>query len=191
VTVRTVNLLFALLAVTTLTGVLAWTSIAIAARLGIAGSLRDDVWDHTADVALPLAAIVAVVAMLGSLYESEVAGFIPCALCWYQRIAMYSMAIILPIAAWRGDTRIRVYAMPLALIGALISTYHYQLEWFPKQASPACTAAAPCTVVWVRELGFVSIPFMALCGFLAIAWLTWIAGQRATADALRPNAHTP
>lgn len=184
---KTVNLLFALLALTALTGVLVWTTLAVAARFGAGTAVRDRVWDRTAEVALPLAAIVAVVAMLGSLYESEIASFVPCRLCWYQRIAMYPMAVILPIAAVRGDVRVRAYAIPLALIGALISIYHYQLEWFPQQTSPACTADAPCTVVWVRELGFVSIPFMALCGFLAIAWLTWIAGQRAHQDALGPN----
>ena len=115
----------------------------------------------------------------------------PCRLCWYQRIPMYPMAVSLSIAAARGDRRIRAYAVPLALVGALISAYHYQLEWFPEQASPACTADAPCTIVWVRELGFVSIPFMALCGFLAIAWLTWIAGQRLEPDTLRPNTLAP
>jgi disulfide bond formation protein DsbB len=162
--------------------------VAVAAHLG-AGGLRDRLWDRTSEVALPLAAVVAVVATLGSLYESEVAGFVPCALCWYQRIAMYPMALILPIAALRGDRRVRVYALPIAVFGALISTYHYQLEWFPEQGSPACTLEAPCTVVWVRELGFVSIPFMALCGFLAIVWLTWIAGQRRAPDTLQPNEH--
>jgi disulfide bond formation protein DsbB len=188
--VRTVNLLFALLALSALAGVATWTAAALVALTG-RGALRDRLWDRTAEVALPLAAIVATTATLGSLYESEIAGFTPCALCWYQRIAMYPLAVILSIAAVRGDRRIRVYAMPLTLIGAAISIYHYQLEWFPHQTSPACTAEAPCTVVWVRELGFVSIPFMALCGFLAITWLTWVAGQRATPDPLPPSALTP
>ncbi len=188
--VRTVNVLFAILALIALAGVLAWTAVAVASRLGMPG-IRDRLWNRTAEVALPLAALVAVVATLGSLYESEVAGFTPCALCWYQRIAMYPLAVILPIAAVRQDRRVRSYALPLTVVGALISAYHYHLEWFPGQASPACTLDAPCTVVWVRELGFVSIPLMALSGFLAVAWLTWIAGQRPAQDALRANDTSP
>ena len=186
--VRTVNLILALLAMLALAGVLMLTLAAVAARISRSGGAwRDRVWDRTAEVALPLAGVIAIVAMAGSLYESEVAHFVPCRLCWYQRIVMYPLAVILPIAAVRRDRRVRTYVLPLALIGAALAAYHYQLEWFPQQGSPACTVDAPCTTVWVRELGFVSIPFMALCGFAAIAWLTWIAGQRAGWEPLHGN----
>ena len=72
--------------------------------------------------------------MAGSLYFSEVAHFVPCRLCWYQRIAMYPLVLLLGIATLRRDVGIRLYAIPLAAIGAAVSIYHVQLERFPDQA---------------------------------------------------------
>ena len=114
------------------------------------------------------AAAVAIVATLGSLWYSEVAGFVPCTLCWYQRILMYPLAVVLPIAAARGDRAIRIYVTPLAAIGALIAAYHYVLQWQPALETGACAVDNPCSARWVLQFGFVSIPFMALCGFLAV-----------------------
>lgn len=177
--VQTMSLLFALLTVVANLVVVAFVVIALAARRGgAAARRRDHLWDRLAEIALPLAAIVGLVCTLGSLYFSEIAHYIPCRLCWYQRIAMYPMPLLLAIAARHRDRGFRRYAIPLALVGAAISVYHYQLEWFPTQSSPACTADAPCTVRWVFELGYISLPFMALSGFLLIATLAWIAGQR-------------
>lgn len=128
--------------------------------------------DHLVDMIRPirlwLAWLIAAVAMAGSLYFSENANFPPCKLCWFQRIAMYPLALILLIAAFRRDSGIRIYAVPLAAIGALISTYHYVIEWHPSLSSGSCDLQAPCTVPWFRQFGFVSLPLMALCGFAAI-----------------------
>jgi len=110
---------------------------------------------------------VAATAMAGSLYYSEVAGFLPCEFCWYQRIAMYPLAFILLIAAITDDHRIGRYVILIALIGLALSTYHYQLQFFPEQAS-SCTFGIPCHYQWVNQFGFVSIPFMASSAFLAI-----------------------
>jgi disulfide bond formation protein DsbB len=123
--------------------------------------------------ALPLAALVAVTSMLGSLYFSEIADLVPCTLCWYQRIAMYSTAIILVVAVIRrGDWAVRPYALALAVIGAVVSIYHYLVEWFPEiESEGVCSLTVPCNFVWFRRLGFVTIPFMALCGFLAVSAL--------------------
>ena len=119
-------------------------------------------------VRLWLAWLVAAVAMAGSLYFSESAKFVPCKLCWFQRIAMYPLALVLLIAALRRDERIRQYAVPLAAVGAVISAYHYLIEWRPSLEAGSCDVAAPCTVPWFRQFGFVSLPLMALCGFAAI-----------------------
>jgi hypothetical protein len=121
--------------------------------------------------------VVAVVAALGSLYYSEVAHFEPCRLCWYQRIAMYPLALILGIAAFRRDVHIRRYAIPLAAVGGLISIYHYQLQRFPDQGSLSCSAEAPCTLTWVWEFGYISIPLMALSAFALITTLLLIARE--------------
>ena len=85
--------------------------------------------------ALTLAAGVAVVATLGSLYYSEVADFPPCRLCWFQRIGMYPLAVILPVAAWRRDRQVRWYALPLAVGGGAVSIYHVLVERFPSLES--------------------------------------------------------
>jgi disulfide bond formation protein DsbB len=174
------NLVFALLTVLAEISVIGFAILALGARRSDRlAARRDAVWDRVGDVALPVAAIVAWVAMLGSLYYSEVAGFIPCELCWYQRIAMYPLAVVLLVAAIVNDRAVRAYVLPLTAIGAVISTYHYQLERFPEQTSvTSCAAEAPCTVVWVWEFGYISIPLMALSGFALIASLAWIAGQR-------------
>jgi disulfide bond formation protein DsbB len=167
---------FALLALTALTGAIGIIVLQVSASRnpdGQAATLLDDL----APVALTLAAIVAATSMVGSLYFSEVAHFVPCKLCWYQRIAMYPLAPMLGIAAVRQDLGIRLYAWVLAGIGALISTYHYIIEWMPDLEVTACAADVPCTAVYVREFGFVSIAFMALCGFLAIAALLHVAAR--------------
>ena len=75
---------------------------------------------------------------------------------------------------WRKDVNVRWYAIPVAGIGALISAYHYTLEWFPSIDTGACKVGIPCTAVWFRELGFVSLPFLALMGFLLIIALLLI-----------------
>jgi disulfide bond formation protein DsbB len=124
--------------------------------------------DSFAGPALAVAAVVAATCMAGSLYFSEVADFVPCTLCWYQRIAMYPLVVILAVAAVRRDRDIWHYVVPLAGIGAAISTYHYIVEWFPEADSGVCKSTIPCTFVWFREFGFISLPLMALCGFALI-----------------------
>ncbi len=114
-----------------------------------------------------MAFAVAAIAMAGSLFYSEVAHFPPCEMCWFQRIAMYPLAIVLLVAAITRDDRAWRYAVPLASIGLLVSLYHYQLELFPNQPS-ACSTTIPCSVRFVSEFGFVSIAFMAGAAFISV-----------------------
>ena len=107
-------------------------------------------------------------AMVGSLYFSEKVGFAPCKLCWYQRIAMFSIAIISFAAALRNDKNIARYTIVLAPLGLIVSTYHYLLEWFPTLETNVCSLDVPCTAVWFRELGFVTLCFMAGCAFITV-----------------------
>jgi disulfide bond formation protein DsbB len=122
-------------------------------------------------VALVLAATVATVAMLGSLYYSEVADFPPCRLCWYQRICMYPLVPILGIAAARRDPSVRWYALPLVVTGAAISTWHVLVERLPSLESGACDPTNPCSIIWVEKFGYLTIPAMALSGFVVIGLL--------------------
>ena len=128
-----------------------------------------------------LAWLVALVTTLGSLYFSEIAHFTPCKLCWYQRIAMYPLAIVLLVAAFRRDRRIAWYVVPVAIVGAGFAAYHTQLQAFPSQHSSFCTTTEPCTVRYVWEFGFVSLPLMALSAFVFIITMTILVGRHASA----------
>jgi hypothetical protein len=137
--------------------------------------------------AFGLAWFVAFLATTGSLYFSEVAGFEPCKLCWYQRIAMYPLVIILAIAAARRERAGAIYAAALAGIGALVSAYHLLLEWFPSLDTGACSATTPCTLVWFRVFGFISLPTLALTAFALILTLmairlAWTGDRHDSAD---------
>lgn len=124
--------------------------------------------------AIWLAWIVAFVATVGSLIYSEVIHFPPCRLCWFQRIAMYPMVIVLLVGAIRREFQVKYYALPLALIGLGISVYHYAIQRIPNLESGACDPDNPCSAVFVDIFGFISIPFMAGSGFIVIAVLLGI-----------------
>jgi disulfide bond formation protein DsbB len=116
--------------------------------------------------------IIAVVAVLGSLYFSEIMNYLPCKLCWYQRILMYPLVIILGIAAVRKDLKQYLYVLPLSIWGIGISLYHYLMQktsWF-KEAATGC-GPVPCDVDYINWLGFITIPFLALIAFVLITVL--------------------
>lgn len=128
----------------------------------------------TPSARLYLAWLVAVVATVGSLYFSEVLRFVPCTLCWYQRIAMYPLVLLLGIAAFRDDLAVRAYAIPLAGIGAVTALYHILLEQGIVPATASCAVGVPCSVRYINWLGFITIPTLALVAFvLIIALLSW------------------
>ncbi|MFN3392779.1 MAG: disulfide bond formation protein B [Meiothermus ruber] len=115
---------------------------------------------------LAFAWLVALVATLGSLYYSEVRNFIPCTLCWYQRIAMYPLVFILGIATWRNDAQIRPYALTLSLLGLFWSSYHLLELWVPGLAPNVCKGPIPCNVEYVPSF---PIPLQAAIAFLLIS----------------------
>jgi disulfide bond formation protein DsbB len=121
-------------------------------------------------------------AMVGSLYFSEKVGFAPCKLCWYQRIGIFSIAIISFVAALRNDKNIARYTIVLAPIGLVVSTYHYLLEWFPTLETNVCSLDVPCTAVWFRELGFVTLCFMAGCAFITVIAVSLAIMREETID---------
>lgn len=174
--VSTVSRFFALLALLcwVLVVLVVGASVITRSRPGVGtlGSMFGDL----ARNALPLAWLIAMVTMLGSLYYSRIQHYVPCELCWYQRICIYPFAVILGIAAWRRDAGIRVYAVPVLAIGAAIATYHSWIQAYPPaDGTSFCTADAPCTLRYVWEFGFVSLPFMALSACSAMIVLLLIA----------------
>ena len=119
-------------------------------------------------ITLELSTLIAVGATFGSLYFSEIRNFVPCEYCWYQRIAMYPLALILLIATIRRDKNIIPYALTLSLAGFGISAYHYQLQLFPDQSS-SCGLEASCTYRWIEVFGFVTIQLLALTSFAFVS----------------------
>ena len=168
--------------------------LALAALLrlvGIAGPLsaiRSWVWGYE----LWIAFLVSAIATGGSLFFSEIAGFVPCELCWYQRICMYPLSIITLLAAIANDHRVARYLLPLPLVGAGVSVYHLLVEHGVVSQTQACQLSAPggCATKWVDEFGYVTIPALALTAFaLAFSALLLsaldIAGDRRHLPPLR------
>lgn len=124
--------------------------------------------------ALWLAWLVAFVATVGSLIYSEVIGFEPCRLCWFQRIAMYPLSVVLLVGAIRRDWAAKYYALPLSLVGLGISVWHYLVQAFPALEGGSCDLNNPCSSKYVDVFGFISIPFMAGSAFIVISVLLGI-----------------
>ena len=122
------------------------------------------------DKVIWLAWLVALTATVGSLIYSEVIHFEPCRLCWFQRIAMYPMAVVLLVGAIRREYQVKFYALPLALAGLGVSIYHYLMQVFPTLEGGSCGAVS-CSARLVEIFGFISIPFMAGTGFMVMAVL--------------------
>jgi disulfide bond formation protein DsbB len=114
--------------------------------------------------------VVSLIATLGSLYFSQVRGFIPCELCWVQRIFMYPLVIIIGIAYVQKNPRIAMTTLALSVVGGAVSLYHYGIQKlkFLSDSAPSC-GQVPCTGEYINYLGFITIPFLALAAFALIA----------------------
>jgi len=116
--------------------------------------------------------IVATVTTLGSLYYSEHAGFVPCELCWYQRIVMYPLVIVLGVALLRRDRMVWITTFVFVTIGVPLSLYHWLVERVPAfEESSSCSATTPCSAPWFEKFGFVTLAWMAMSAFLLIGVL--------------------
>lgn len=123
--------------------------------------------------------LVAMVATLGALFFSEVMELPPCVLCWYQRIFIFPLVILLPLGLFPFDRKVVRYALPLAIGGSLVALFHVLLVAgvIPESIRP-CTQGVPCAEVQIRWLGFVTIPLLSLLAFLTISALMIMARRR-------------
>jgi disulfide bond formation protein DsbB len=164
--VKTFQLFFSLLALAANAGAIAIVVIRVGAgRSATLARLRDQL----APAAVPLAFVVALTATLGSLYFSEVANYRPCTLCWYQRIAMYPLPVLLAVGMLTRDPHVRRYVWPITAIGGMIAAYHWFVERFPDLETGVCQADLPCSVMWFEKFGFVTLAYMAFSGFAFVA----------------------
>lgn len=124
--------------------------------------------------------LVAMIATLGSLFFSEVMDMPPCVLCWYQRIFMYPLVVILLIGLFPLDRYIYRYALPIALIGLGLAVYHYLIYsgYIPENLQP-CGQGPSCADVNLELFGFVTIPMLSMMAFSSIIVLLLISRKRA------------
>lgn len=123
--------------------------------------------DFFARNGIKFAFIVALISTAGSLFYSNYAGFDPCTLCWYQRIFMYPEVVILGLALFKKDDKIIDYSLALSIIGLAISGYHNYI-YFKGIHSTVCSISEPCTIAYVLEFGYITIPMMAFTAFLLV-----------------------
>ena len=126
-----------------------------------------------------IAWVMVLLSVVGSLFFSEVMQLPPCVLCWYQRIAMYPLLLIIGTGIVTRDARMKIYAMPFALIGLALAIYHNLLYYgfIPESITP-CAEGVPCNAVQIELLGFITIPLMGLAAFAAIAFCLVFYKQR-------------
>ncbi len=127
------------------------------------------VWKH----GLWLALFVALLAMMGSLFFSEGAGFEPCKLCWFQRILMYPQVIILLLAALRRDKKVAIYSLSLSLVGLVIALYHYYVQVSGVEILPCSVVgySVSCTKNFFLRYGYITIVVMSATAFGLISML--------------------
>ncbi|MBH0165611.1 disulfide bond formation protein B [Fictibacillus sp. 7GRE50] len=128
---------------------------------------------------LLIAWIASIVSMVGSLFFSEVMKFVPCNFCWYQRILMYPLVILLGVAFYQQDHNVTRYVLPLSIMGIIVSGYHYALQKIPAlKAFEVCTSGVPCSGQYINWLGFITIPLLAFVGFTTITiCMLWMRKQ--------------
>lgn len=114
--------------------------------------------------------LVAAVATVSSLLMSQVAHFIPCELCWYQRIFMFPQVVILGIALWKNNDQVRLMSLVLSVMGLIIALYHILLQYYPA-IFPCSDEAANCALVQINYFGYITIPFMSATAFALIILL--------------------
>ena len=136
---------------------------------------------------LQIAWLQAIVAMLGSLYFSDVLHYQPCVLCWYQRICMYPQVLILGIAMMKEDVKVLRYTIPLTLVGLSISLYNNLLYYkILSESFKPCQSGVSCTAKYIEYYGFVTIPLLALTAFTIILICSVLAWRASNGS---PKAH--
>ncbi|RRR77844.1 MAG: disulfide bond formation protein B [Candidatus Viridilinea halotolerans] len=151
-----------------------------------------NVLDRLTATSRHIALLVAMVATCGSLFFSEVLRWIPCELCWQQRVLMYPLALILLVGIVIDDRRVHFYGLPLALGGVIVSLYHY-LEVLKVLPPSPCLGGVPCSLDYLTPIltgpwSFIKIPFLALVAFSMISVMLGnyaLAGAPATAPSAR------
>lgn len=119
--------------------------------------------------------IISLASIFGSLFFSEVMKFPPCNLCWYQRIFIYPIALIVLSGLYLGSKDTNKFLTPFIFIGLIFSAYHNLVYYKFIQVIVPCTESAPCTAQQLNYLGFITIPLLSLFAFVALLILNLIS----------------
>ncbi len=141
--------------------------VALVLRTKITG--LNDVVRQVGGVALPLAFVLSLVTAALTLYYSDVLGFEPCPLCWWQRVFLYPQVIIFALALWKGIS-FRLLSIVFSVLGLGVALYHHALQMLPAGSLP-CPASGPsCSQITLLEFGYITYPLMAatLFAFLIV-----------------------
>lgn len=137
--------------------------------------------DKFATFELELSLFVVLVGIIASLFYSNFAGFDPCTFCWWQRILLYPQVVIIAVAYWfkKKGHDIKQSLLPLlylSVAGALLAGYQYIAQMFVPNLLTACgTSGASCAKLYFLSFGYITIPMMALTGFLAIIFFITVS----------------
>lgn len=153
-------------------------------RFASLGKWINRVHEYVRKHALEILFIISLIATAGSLYFSEIRGWTPCKLCWWQRIFMYPQVIVLAMALYKKSRDIIAYLIPLSVIGAVIAAFHYaeqlQARLAPANSLVPCDASGiSCAATPIFHFGYITIPVMALSAFLLILAVCAITRKRA------------
>ena len=123
--------------------------------------------------------LIATLATLGALFMSEIMGFEPCVLCWWQRIFMFPLVLILALGLFPLDPKVVRYALPLAAIDLLVAGFHVLLTMgiVPESLAP-CRQGIPCKTIQIEWFGFVTIPLLSFLAFLTVNGLLMASAIR-------------
>jgi disulfide bond formation protein DsbB len=134
----------------------------------------------SAKICYVLAWLISLAGLVGSLVFSEVMVIPPCVLCWWQRIALYPLVVVIGIGILRRDTKLHLYVLPFSIIGVVVAFYHSLLQWgIISESTQVCGVdSVSCAIASVNYFGFITIPFMSLVAFLGITGLMLLTKLR-------------
>ena len=120
---------------------------------------------------LLLAWVTSAAATLGALFIGEILGKLPCNLCWYQRIFMFPLPVILGIAAYKLDFGVYRYALPLSVIGVLVAAFHSLLFFkiLPEEVKPCMATGPSCSGADMMLWNTFPLPLLSLAAFALIS----------------------
>jgi len=134
---------------------------------------NNSVWRLVSRHALAAVFIISLIAILGSSFYSEVAGYEPCKLCWFQRILMYPQSVLYLVAFLSKKKDVFLYTLPLSIIGVVIASYHYLLQRGVSPLTPCGTVgySVSCSTNFFMEYGYITIPMQSLTAFVILTLL--------------------